>query len=86
MLVGAAALCLGIFINGQTMVRSLRSTVDAKAEVFVGSDVQVLIDYTAPAQESFPFPITRATRSKYAGSLEPGRSPSTWWGSTPTRS
>ena len=75
MLVGAAALCLGIFVNGQTMVRSLRSTVDAKAEVFVGSDVQVLIDYTAPAQESFPFPITRATRSKYAGSLEPGEIP-----------
>jgi putative ABC transport system permease protein len=75
MLVGAAALCLGIFVNGQTMVRSLRATVDAKAEVFVGSDVQVLIDYDAPPQESFPFPITRATRVKYAGALQPGEVP-----------
>jgi putative ABC transport system permease protein len=75
MLVGAAALCLGIFVNGQTMVRSLRATVDAKAEVFVGSDVQVLIDYDAPPQEAFPFPITRATRVKYAGALQPGEVP-----------
>jgi hypothetical protein len=62
-------------VNGQTMVRSLRSTVDAKAEVFVGSDVQVLIDYSAPEQGSFAFPITRATRLKYAGSLQPGEVP-----------
>ena len=75
LLVGAAALCLGIFINSQTMVRSLRATVDAKAGVFVGSDLQVLIDFDAPSQERFPLPITRATRVKYAGSLEPGDIP-----------
>jgi hypothetical protein len=75
LMVGAAALCLGVFINGQTMVRSLRATVNAKAGVFVGSDVQVLIDYTAPPQERFPFPITRATRLKYAGKLLPGEVP-----------
>jgi hypothetical protein len=75
LLVGAAALCLGVFLNGQTMVRSLRATVDAKAGVFVGSDVQVLIDYLAPPQERFPFPITRATRLKYAGELLPGDVP-----------
>ncbi|MDP9119283.1 MAG: hypothetical protein M3M93_03270, partial [Actinomycetota bacterium] len=75
LLVGAAALCLGVFMNGQTMVRSLRATVDAKAGVFVGSDVQVLIDYIAPPQERFPFPITRATRVKYAGEILPGDVP-----------
>jgi hypothetical protein len=75
LLVGAAALCLGVFLNGQTMVRSLRATVNAKASVFVGSDVQVLIDYTAPPQERFPFPITRSTRLKYAGELLPGGVP-----------
>lgn len=75
LLVGAAALCLGVFVNGQTLVRSLRSTVDAKAGVFVGSDVQVLIDYTAPEQERFPLPITRSTRLKYAGTLLPGDVP-----------
>lgn len=75
LLVGAAALCLGIFVDSQTMVGSLRSTVDAKAGVFVGSDVQVLIDSSAPEQDDFPFPITRAARVKYAGSLTPGDVP-----------
>jgi putative ABC transport system permease protein len=72
LLVAAVSLCLGAFVNGQTMVSSLRSTVDAKALVFVGSDVSVLIDSTAPEQKRFPFPITRATRVKYGGSLLPG--------------
>ena len=75
LLVGAAALCLGIFIDSQTMVRSLRATVNAKAGVFVGSDVEVLIDSNAPEQERFPLPITRATRIKYAGTLTPGDVP-----------
>ena len=75
LLVGASALCLGIFIDSQTMVGSLRSTVDAKAGVFVGSDVQVVIDSNAPEQEVFPLPITRATRVKYAGSMLPGNVP-----------
>jgi putative ABC transport system permease protein len=75
LLVGAAALCLGIFVDSQTMVGSLRSTVDAKAGVFVGSDLQVLIDSSAPEQDEFPFPITRAARVKYAGSMTPGDVP-----------
>lgn len=75
LLVAAASLCLGVFVNGQTMVGSLRSTVDAKALVFVGSDVSVLIDSTAPEQRRFPLPLTRATRLKYAGSLVPGDVP-----------
>jgi putative ABC transport system permease protein len=75
LLVAAAALCLGVFVNAQTMVRSLRATVDAKAGVFVGSDVQVWVDHDAPPQGSFPLPITRATRLKYAGALLPGEQP-----------
>jgi putative ABC transport system permease protein len=55
------------------MVRSLRATVDAKAGVFVGGDVQVWVDHDSPVQaRSFPLPLTRATRLKYAGSLMPG--------------
>jgi putative ABC transport system permease protein len=72
LLISAAALCLGVFVNAQTMVRSLRATVDAKAGVFVGSDVQVWVDHNAPPPGNFPLPITRATRLKYAGSLLPG--------------
>ena len=76
LLVAAAALCLGIFVNAQTMVRSLRATVDAKAGVFVGSDVQIWVDHDSPVQaRSFPLPMTRATRLKYAGSLLPGEQP-----------
>ena len=75
LLVGATALCLGIFLDSQTMVGSLRATVDAKAGVFVGSDVQVLIDSNAPEQHDFPLPITRATRLKYAGFMTPGDVP-----------
>ena len=75
LLVGATAMCLGVFVSGQTLVRSLRTTVDAKAGVFVGSDVQVQIDYEAPQQERFPFPLTRATRLKYAGRMVPGDVP-----------
>jgi putative ABC transport system permease protein len=73
LLISAAALCLGVFVNAQTMVRSLRTTVDAKAGVFVGSDVQVWVDHNSPVQaRSFPLPMTRTTRLKYAGSLMPG--------------
>jgi putative ABC transport system permease protein len=71
LLIAAAALCLGVFVNAQTMVGSLRSTIDAKAKVFVGSDVSVQIDYGAPPQERFPLPITRATRLRFAGQLLP---------------
>jgi len=73
LLISASALCLGVFVNAQTTVRSLRATVDAKAGVFVGSDVQVWVDHDSPVQAgSFPLPMTRATRLKYAGSLLPG--------------
>lgn len=75
LLVGAAGLCLGVYVNAQTMARSVRETVDAKAKVFVGSDVAVLIDHSAPEQKRFPLPITRSTRLKNAGHLLPSEVP-----------
>lgn len=74
LLFAGAALALGIFVHGQTIVRSLEKTVDAKAYLFVGSDVQGTIsaDIDVP---SVPFPITKATRLLDAGTVAPGEIP-----------
>ncbi len=73
-LVAASALALGVFVQSQAMVRSLRSTVAAKARVFVGSDVQARIDYGNVVPSEFPFPMTRVVRLPSAGTLSDGRS------------
>ncbi|MGZ5300501.1 MAG: hypothetical protein ACXWEJ_01595 [Actinomycetota bacterium] len=67
LLLVASSLALGVFTASQGMVSSLRATVEAKAEVFVGSDVELQIgpDTTIPADLGFP--ATIATRSKQAG-------------------
>jgi putative ABC transport system permease protein len=70
--VAAAALCLGIFVLAQTVVGSLRDTVDAKAELFVGSDVQGSILYDAPPVGDVGLPLTRVTRVPDIGTLDPG--------------
>jgi len=72
LLVAASALCLGIFVQGQVIVRSLNATVDAKAGLFVGSDVEGRVRYDTPLPDRFPFPITRVTRVQDAGSLSAG--------------
>jgi putative ABC transport system permease protein len=72
LLVTASALCLGIFVQTQTIVRSLETTVDAKAKLFVGSDVQGQMLYETPVPERFPLPITRVTRLRQPGTLAPG--------------
>jgi putative ABC transport system permease protein len=72
LLVAASALCLGIFVQTQTIVRSLETTVDAKAKLFVGSDVQGQMRYETPLPERFPLPITRVTRLQQPGALAPG--------------
>jgi putative ABC transport system permease protein len=72
LLVAASALCLGIFVQTQTIVRSLETTVDAKAKLFVGSDVQGQMLYETPLPERFPLPITRVTRLQQPGTLAPG--------------
>ncbi|HEX9123105.1 MAG TPA: hypothetical protein VF984_07055, partial [Actinomycetota bacterium] len=71
-MVAGSALALGIFVQSQAMVRSLQSTVAAKAGVFVGSDVQARIDYGNVVPSTFPFPMTRVVRFPSAGTLSTG--------------
>jgi len=72
LLIAAAGLCLGLFVQAQTMARSMRTTVDAKAGVYVGSDVQARIDSVNATPETFPLPVTRVVRRLQAGELRPG--------------
>jgi hypothetical protein len=72
LLVGAAGLSLGVFIQGQALARSLEFTVDAKAKVFVGSDVQAWIHPDSHAPADFPLPVTRVARARQAGTGHPG--------------
>jgi hypothetical protein len=71
LLITAAGLCLGLFVQAQTVARSMGVTVDAKAGVYVGSDVQARIDSVNETPERFPLPLTRAVRRLQAGELRP---------------
>jgi putative ABC transport system permease protein len=71
LLVAGSAISLGILVQGQALVSSLETTVEAKAKVFLGSDVQGRVDYQTPVPESFPMPMTRVVRRLNAGSLQP---------------
>jgi putative ABC transport system permease protein len=71
-LVAASVLCLGIFMETQTVVRSVQATVDTKAGLFVGSDVEGRIFAQTPSPERFPFPVTRVVRIQNAGDFGPG--------------
>jgi hypothetical protein len=71
LLIAATGLCLGLFVQAQTVARSIRTSVDAKAGVYVGSDVQARIDSLNATPESFPLPVTRAVRRLQAGELRP---------------
>ena len=73
MLVAASAICLGIFVQAQVVTRSLETTVDAKAKLFVGSDVQGRIEDSVPFPRAFPLPITRVTGVQDAGTLPNGQ-------------
>jgi putative ABC transport system permease protein len=69
LLIAAAALCLGLFVQAQTVASSMEVTVDAKAGVYVGSDVQARIDSVNETPERFPLPLTRVVRRIQAGEL-----------------
>ncbi len=69
LLLVAASLALAVFAASQAMVSSLRTTVEAKTKVFVGSDVELQIGPDTVVPPNFPFPATIATRSKQAGRL-----------------
>jgi hypothetical protein len=72
LLLAAAVLTLGTFVQGRTLVRSLETTVDAKAKVFVGSDVHGWVHPEAQIPDDFPLPATKVTRQSEAGTLDPG--------------
>jgi hypothetical protein len=67
LLFAASALCLGIFVHAQTVVSTLERTIHAKAELFVGSDVQSGVDADYPIPKDFPMPVTKVTRIRSAG-------------------
>lgn len=71
LLLAGAALSLGIFVHAQTIVNSLERTVDAKAYLFVGSDVQATTVPTAELPDA-SFPVTKASRLLDAGTISPG--------------
>lgn len=69
-LMAAVGLCIGVFVQAQTVARSLEDTIDAKAKIFVGSDVQAWVGSdTVPHPSAVP--ITRVTRVPQAGAGEP---------------
>jgi putative ABC transport system permease protein len=80
-----AGLCLGLFVQAQTVARSMATTVDAKAGAYVGSDVQVRInDYNET-----PNRLPASTDPRRATTLRRsarGDVRSTCWPSTPTPS
>ncbi|MGZ5328876.1 MAG: FtsX-like permease family protein [Actinomycetota bacterium] len=66
----ASGMSLAVFASAQAMAASLRATVDAKAGVFVGSDVQVRINLDSVADTAdYPFPVTGASRVRDAGAI-----------------
>ncbi len=67
LLITAAGLCLGLFVQSQTVARSMQTTVDVKAGVFVGSDVAVSIDRSYETPTDFPLPTTRVVQRLLAG-------------------
>jgi putative ABC transport system permease protein len=71
LLVTAAALSLGILIYSQTVVTSLTTTIDAKSTLFVGSDVQATISYSAEVPDGFPYPATKVTKLPQKATLQP---------------
>jgi putative ABC transport system permease protein len=68
----AFALALGVFVYSQTMTSSLEKTVEAKSKIFVGSDVQVLVDEDRVLPNDFPYTATKITRLPSALTLAGG--------------
>jgi len=71
LLFAGSALSLGIFVHAQTIVSSLEHSVDAKAYLFVGSDVQAVMSPGTQVPADLPFPATKVTRLLDAGEVVP---------------
>ncbi|MGE5459140.1 MAG: hypothetical protein ACM3WR_00805 [Solirubrobacterales bacterium] len=62
-LMGAAGLCLGMFVHSRLVSGSLEATVDTKSKVYVGSDVSAQIAYVSSAPTDLSFPVTRVVQA-----------------------
>jgi putative ABC transport system permease protein len=71
LLFAASGLAIGIFVHGHTVARSLADSVDAKAGLFVGSDIQAWVAPDTEVPPGFPLPATKVTLVGEAGTLEP---------------
>src|SRR5918996_273932 len=71
LLVAASALCIGVFVQAQTVVRSLDGAVEAKARTFVGSEVSAWVSEDTEVPPDAGVPMTRVTRRPRAGTLLP---------------
>lgn len=71
LLVAGAGLCIGVFVQAQTVVRSLDRSVEAKARTFVGSEVMVWVAENTEVPADVRIPVTKVTRRPRAGALLP---------------
>ena len=62
-----AAIAVSVAVSARGLVSSLRTTVVAKAKIFVGSDVQAQVVAGAVPPAGFPYPVTVAERVPDAG-------------------
>jgi putative ABC transport system permease protein len=72
----AAAIAVSVSVSAQALVSSLRSTVVAKAEIFVGSDVQAEMPPDASPPTDFSYPLTAVLRAPGAVHLDDQVQPS----------
>ena len=63
----ASAIAVSVAVSAQGLISSVRTTVDAKAKIFVGSDVQAQVVPGAVPPSGFPYPVTVAERVPDAG-------------------
>jgi putative ABC transport system permease protein len=66
----AAAIAVSVSVSAQGLVSSLRTTVTAKAKIFVGSDVQAQMVPGAIAPTDFPYPLTEVERAPDSGHFD----------------
>jgi putative ABC transport system permease protein len=72
LLFAGTALAVATFAYAQTVVRSMRVTVEAKAGVFVGGEAQATVGRDTRMPSDLSVPATRVTRIRDAGSVTPG--------------
>jgi putative ABC transport system permease protein len=58
----AAVLAVGILVYAQSLAQTIRFSSEAKAGVFVGSDVQLQVYATSEIPSDFPMPLTRVRK------------------------